>query len=144
MKKNIVFLDSSTFPDHLKFNKIKFTHTWKNHKTTSPSEVINRIKNANIIVNNKVDLGPEKLIHARKLELIALTATGTNIIDLEYCQRNNIEVYKYNSIICILVSILIIYFPLIPSGNFFNNWVAGVNFFIIGFGIYAYNLKNLS
>ena len=92
MKKNIVFLDSSTFPDHLKFNKIKFPHTWKNHKTTSPSEVINRIKKAHIIVNNKVDLGPEELIHAKKLELIALTATGTNIIDLEYCHKNNIKV----------------------------------------------------
>ena len=92
MKKNIVFLDSSTFPNHLKFNKIKFSHTWKNHKTTAPSEVINRIKQAHIIVNNKVDLGPKELIHAKKLELIALTATGTNIIDLEYCHKNNIRV----------------------------------------------------
>ena len=92
MKKNIVFLVSSTFPNHLKFNKIKFSHTWKNHKTTAPSEVINRIKQAHIIVNNKVDLGPKELIHAKKLELIALTATGTNIIDLEYCHKNNIRV----------------------------------------------------
>ena len=92
MKKNIVFLDSSTFPNHLKFNKIKFSHTWKNHKTTAPSEVINRIKQAHIIVNNKVDLGPKELMHAKKLELIALTATGTNIIDLEYCHKNNIRV----------------------------------------------------
>ena len=92
MKKNIVFLDSSTFPNHLKFNKIKFSHTWKNHKTTAPSELINRIKQAHIIVNNKVDLGPKELIHAKKLELIALTATGTNIIDLEYCHKNNIRV----------------------------------------------------
>ena len=92
MKKNIVFLDSSTFPNHLKFSKVKFPHTWKNYKTTSPDEVINRIKNAHIIVNNKVDLGPNELIHAKKLELIALTATGTNIIDLEYCYKNNIKV----------------------------------------------------
>ena len=92
MKKNIVFLDSSTFPNHLKFSKVKFPHTWKNYKTTSPDEVINRIKNAHIIVNNKVALGPNELIHAKKLELIALTATGTNIIDLEYCYKNNIKV----------------------------------------------------
>ena len=92
MKKNIVFLDSSTFPNHLKFSKVKFPHNWKNYKTTSPDEVINRIKNAHIIVNNKVDLSPNELIHAKKLELIALTATGTNIIDLEYCYKNNIKV----------------------------------------------------
>ena len=92
MKKKIVFLDSSTFPNHLKFNKVKFPHAWRNYKTTSPEEVINRIKDAHIIVNNKVDLGPNELIHAKKLELIALTATGTNIIDLEYCYKNSIKV----------------------------------------------------
>jgi glycerate dehydrogenase len=69
VKKNIVFLDSSTFPDHLKFNKIKFPHTWKNHKTTSPSEVINRIKKAHIIVNNKVDLGSRRINICKKIRV---------------------------------------------------------------------------
>ena len=104
MKKNIVFLDSSTFPNHLKFSKVKFPHTWKNYKTTSPEEVINRIKDAHIIVNNKVDLGPNELVHAKKLELIALTATGTNIIDLEYCHKNNIKVCNLRNYASITVA----------------------------------------
>ena len=104
MKKYIVFLDSSTFPNHLKFSKVKFPHTWKNYKTTSPDEVINRIKNAHIIVNNKVDLGPNELVHAKKLELIALTATGTNIIDLEYCHKNNIKVCNLRNYASITVA----------------------------------------
>jgi glycerate dehydrogenase len=104
MKKYIVFLDSSTFPNHLKFSKVKFPHTWKNYKTTSPEEVINRIKDAHIIVNNKVDLGPNELVHAKKLELIALTATGTNIIDLEYCHKNNIKVCNLRNYASITVA----------------------------------------
>jgi glycerate dehydrogenase len=104
MKKNIIFLDSSTFPNHLKFSKVKFPHTWKNYKTTSPEEVINRIKDAHIIVNNKVDLGPNELVHAKKLELIALTATGTNIIDLEYCHKNNIKVCNLRNYASITVA----------------------------------------
>ena len=104
MKRYIVFLDSSTFPNHLKFSKVKFPHTWKNYKTTSPEEVINRIKDAHIIVNNKVDLGPNELVHAKKLELIALTATGTNIIDLEYCHKNNIKVCNLRNYASITVA----------------------------------------
>jgi len=104
MKKYIVFLDSSTFPNHLKFSKVKFPHTWKNYKTTSPEEVINRIKDAHTIVNNKVDLGPNELVHAKKLELIALTATGTNIIDLEYCHKNNIKVCNLRNYASITVA----------------------------------------
>ena len=92
VKKNIVFLDSSTFPNHLKFDKLEFSHIWKNHKTTSPTEVIKRIKTAHVLVNNKVNLGEHELQHAKNLELIALTATGTNIIDLDYCKKNNIKV----------------------------------------------------
>ena len=92
MKKSIVFLDSATFPNHLKFNKINFPHTWKNHKTTSSTQVITRIKTAHVLVNNKVNLGKKELIHAKNLELIALTATGTNTVDLDYCRKNNIKV----------------------------------------------------
>jgi len=92
MKKSIVFLDSATFPNHLKFNKINFPHTWKNHKTTSSTQVITHIKTAHVLVNNKVNLGKKELIHAKNLELIALTATGTNTVDLDYCRKNNIKV----------------------------------------------------
>ena len=34
MKKNIVFLDSSTFPSNILFPKLSFNHTWKNYKFT--------------------------------------------------------------------------------------------------------------
>ena len=91
MKKNIVFLDGATFPKHLKFDKLNFSHTWKSHPTTSPAEVTKRIKTAHVLINNKVNLGEQELQHAKNLELIALTATGTNIIDLDYCKKNNIN-----------------------------------------------------
>ena len=92
MKKTIVFLDRSTFPNSLNIPKIKFKHKWINFKFTAPNQVVHRIKNANIIVTNKIELNEDNLSVAKKLELIAITATGTNIIDLEYCKARNISV----------------------------------------------------
>ncbi len=92
MKKSIVFLDSSTFPSNVLFPKINFNHTWKNYEFTRKTEVKKRIKKANIIVTNKIKLNKSNLKSAKALELIAITATGTNIIDLDYCKANNISV----------------------------------------------------
>ena len=92
MKKSIVFLDSSTFPSNILFPKLNFNHTWKNYKFTKKAEVKKRIKKANIVVTNKIKLNKSNLKLAKALELIAITATGTNIIDLDYCKKNNISV----------------------------------------------------
>ena len=56
MKKNIVFLDSSTFPSNILFPKLSFNHTWKNYKFTKKAEVKERINKANIVVTNKIEL----------------------------------------------------------------------------------------
>ena len=92
MKKNIVFLDSSTFPSNIIFPKLSFNHTWKNYKFTKKAEVKERINKANIVVTNKIELNKSNLKSAKDLELIAITATGTNIIDLDYCKAHNISV----------------------------------------------------
>ena len=92
MKKKIVFLDRSTFPKKIKFPKLNFLHNWTNYSFSEQSNVKKRIRNANIVITNKVELNRSSLATAKKLELIAITATGTNIIDLDYCKKNNISV----------------------------------------------------
>ena len=88
--KTVVFLDRDTFPKNILIPKLKFEHNWKNFKFTNPGQVTQRIKNANIIVTNKTNLSASDLRAAKSLELIAITATGTNIVDLNYCRKNNI------------------------------------------------------
>ena len=83
MRKNIVFLDRSTFPSNIIFPKLDFNHKWKNHSFTKVREVKKRIEKAHIVVTNKIELNRNNLSNANNLELIAITATGTNIIDLE-------------------------------------------------------------
>ena len=92
MRKNIVFLDRSTFPSDIIFPKLDFSHKWKNHNFTKVKEVKKRIEKAHIIVTNKIELNRNNLSGAKNLELIAITATGTNIIDFEYCRKHNISI----------------------------------------------------
>jgi len=92
MKKNVVFLDRDTFPEGFIIPPLKINAKWKYYGFTSDKQVSNRIEDAHIIVNNKVNLTSKNLNGANKLELIAISATGTNIVDLEYCKSKGIAV----------------------------------------------------
>ena len=92
MKKNVVFLDRDTFPEGFTIPPLKINAKWKYYGFTSNKQVSTRIKDAHIIVNNKVNLTSKNLNGANKLELIAISATGTNIVDLEYCKSKGIAV----------------------------------------------------
>ena len=54
---------------------IQFDHS-------SPDEVLERIVDAEMIILNKIKIGAAELAVAKRLKLIAVTATGTNNIDL--------------------------------------------------------------
>ena len=58
---------------------------------TKPDETKERIKDADIILTNKVYVGKEELENS-KVKLICITATGTNNVDLIYAKEANIDV----------------------------------------------------
>ena len=92
MKKNVVFLDRDTFPEGFTIPPLKLKAKWKYYGFTTEKQVSARIRDAHIIVNNKVNLTSKNLKNANNLELIAISATGTNIIDLDYCRSQGIAV----------------------------------------------------
>ena len=51
-----------------------------------------RIRDADVVIVNKVPMNEETLGGAHKLQFIAATATGTNIFDLAYCRSRGIRV----------------------------------------------------
>lgn len=89
--KKIVLLDGKTLGG-LEFSKLEEFGTIEFYNTTSQDEVVERIKDANIILTNKVILNEENLKDAKNLELICETATGFNNIDIKYAKENNIAV----------------------------------------------------
>lgn len=89
--KKIVILDGKTLGrvDYIKLNEFgQVTY----YDETAPNQVAERIKEANIILTNKVVLSREHLEEAKNVELICEMATGFNNIDIEYARERKIAV----------------------------------------------------
>ena len=60
------------------------------------------------------------------------------IISLFKLYKKNINPKnKYNFYI-VSIAIIVNFFPLVPSGNFFNNWISIISYYYIGIYIYSY------
>lgn len=57
-----------------------------------PDQAAERIREAEIVISNKVILDASVLAQADKLKLICVAATGTNNIDIDYCSAHGITV----------------------------------------------------
>ena len=89
---NIVFLDSTVIPKHIPIPRPSFVHTWTEYEHTSSSQTIERAKDADIVITSKVIFERETLKQLPKLKLIAITATGTNNVDLVAAEEMGIAV----------------------------------------------------
>jgi glycerate dehydrogenase len=101
-----VFLDYKTVdPGDLDLSQLKkITPDIVLYDNTRPSETLERIKDAAVVINNKVRLGKQELENTHKTKLICLTATGTDNIDLETASQRgitvcNIKNYCTNSVV---------------------------------------------
>ena len=101
--KNIVVLDGKSLGE-VSYEKLNAYGNIRYYDVTSPEEVMERIKEANIILTNKVVLNRENLSEAKNVELICEVATGFNNIDIEYAKERNIAVtnvagYSTNTVV---------------------------------------------
>ena len=89
--KKIVVLDGKTLGnvDYIKLNEFGQVIYYD---LTLKEEVANRIKDANIVLTNKVVLNEENLKDTTNLELICEMATGYNNIDIKYAKEKKIAV----------------------------------------------------
>lgn len=62
------------------------------YSTTRPEQVAERIRDSEILISNKVVLDRPVLEQAQEVRLICVAATGTNNVDLDYCQQRGITV----------------------------------------------------
>jgi len=88
--ETIVFLERDTLRAELR--PPAFEHVWRDYGSTRPEEVEERLKDATVAVVNKLPLRAELLARLPALKLIAVAATGTDNIDLEYCRERGVEV----------------------------------------------------
>ncbi|WP_195989400.1 D-2-hydroxyacid dehydrogenase [Clostridium sp. D53t1_180928_C8] len=89
--KKIVVLDGKTLGE-VNLEGLNEIGEVKYYDTTNTNEVKERVREANIILTNKVVLNRENLSEAENLEFIAEVATGFNNIDIEYVKEKGIGV----------------------------------------------------
>jgi glycerate dehydrogenase len=98
----IVFLDRESVDANVR--KPSFPHTYKEYESTwTPDEIVERLKDATIAIINKVPMRADVLKQLPKLKLIAVAATGTDVVDKAYCKEHGITVvnirnYAFNTV----------------------------------------------
>lgn len=90
MAEHIVFLDRSTLQARVR--RPGFAHTWQEYTVTSTNELAERLRDASIAITNKVPLRVDVLEGLPDLRMIAVAATGYDIIDIPYCRTRGIAV----------------------------------------------------
>lgn len=88
--KKIVVLDADTLPGRV-FH-FDFPHELAVYGTTGADETAERVRDAHIIITNKVMISADIIAHAPQLELIAVSATGVNNVDIEAAKAAGVAV----------------------------------------------------
>src|ERR1043165_174586 len=88
--ERIVFLDRSTLIANVR--RPSFAHEWIEYEMSALAEVVERLRGATIAITNKVQLREAELVRLPGLKFIAVAATGTDIIDLNYCRKRHLPV----------------------------------------------------
>lgn len=88
----LVFLDRGTLSPETRLRAPAFAHEIVVHDRTAPDQVAERIAGAGIVITNKVRIGADALDAAPGLQLIAVAATGTDVIDLAACAARGVTV----------------------------------------------------
>jgi len=92
LRKQIVILDANTLGKDLDLKSLEQFGDVIHYKNSSINETAERIKDAHIVISNKVVLNEEIMQSSTKLELICIAATGMNNIDLVAAKKLNIIV----------------------------------------------------
>ncbi|TAH68168.1 MAG: D-2-hydroxyacid dehydrogenase [Anaerolineaceae bacterium] len=88
----IIFLETDTLGNDVNLAGFDTLGEVIKYPKTVSAQVPQRIKDADIIVVNKVPMNEMTLAGADNLKLICLTATGTNIVDFDYTNQQGITV----------------------------------------------------
>ena len=101
MEESIVFLDRETLRANMR--SPEFPHSYIEYEVTSEDQVVERLRDATICITNKVPLRTRTLEALPKLKLIAVAATGTDIIDKPAARErgviiSNIRNYAFNTV----------------------------------------------
>jgi glycerate dehydrogenase len=92
MTRRIVFFDRETLPSATVFRAPNFAHKLVTYDRTESSQTAEWIGDAEIVITNKVRIGADVIAACPNLKLIAVAATGTDVIDIAAAKARGITV----------------------------------------------------
>ena len=90
MQQRVVFLDRASLQARVR--RPGFAHTWQEYEASAASDVPDRLRDATVAITNKVPLRADALRQLTSLKMIAVAATGYDVVDIDYCKANGIAV----------------------------------------------------
>ncbi|MDE2364370.1 MAG: D-2-hydroxyacid dehydrogenase [Hyphomicrobiales bacterium] len=102
-KARVVFLDRDTMPTDVALRPFAFPHELQEYAATAPNAVASRIADADIVITNKAPVSKDAIAGARNLRLVAIAATGSDVVDVGACAArgvavSNIRGYAVNTV----------------------------------------------
>ncbi|WP_418184958.1 D-2-hydroxyacid dehydrogenase [Aliarcobacter vitoriensis] len=121
---NIVILDRASLGFDIDVSIFSQFGNITSYDLTKENETKERIKNADIVLTNKVYVGKNEIDNSN-IKLICITATGMNNVDLEYAKQKNIVVknvagYSTSSVVQVGFSMI---FHFVTKLNYYKNYV---------------------
>jgi len=89
-QQHLVFLDRATLKAQVRHPA--FEHSWREYPVSEAREVLERLRGATVAITNKVPLRAEALVRLPDLRMIAVAATGYDVIDVGFCKAHGIAV----------------------------------------------------
>ena len=153
----IVFLDALTLGEDIDLSRFFELGEVEIYPASTNEEIIERTRDCDVVITNKLKLNATNLSHADRLKLICVTATGFDNIDVQYAKSRGIGVcnvvgYSTSNVAQItlgmaldLVNKIFVYRESVSSGFYSERGVAnllsptyheieGMTWGIIGFG----------
>jgi glycerate dehydrogenase len=90
MTQRVVFLDRASLK--AKVRRPSCAAEYVEYAKTSVEEIVLRLKDATVAIVNKVPMRAETLKQLPRLKMIAVAATGYDVVDVGYCKERGIAV----------------------------------------------------
>ena len=90
MSRRVVFLDRASLKAAVR--KPKGAGAYVEYDKTSPEEIVPRLAGADVAIVNKVPMRAPTLEQLPGLKMIAVAATGYDVVDVAYCREHGIAV----------------------------------------------------
>lgn len=149
---NLVILDGyTTNPGDLSWNGLNGICDFTVYDKTQPSELIQRVKDADAVFTNKVVFSKEVISQLPKLKYIGVLATGFNVVDIKAAEKagicvTNIPSYSTDSVAQLVFAFILHFYWRVKEHSdevIKGKWSSSEHFCYHSFPVYELSSKVL-